>query len=155
MAIRYPEDITIPTDEEIRKTIESGIESNEHLNASAVEVTVEDGVAALTGSLDAYWKKRLAEDIAASTIGVTAIDNAIHLTTEEEVVDEIIRDGIEKALDENLNVRREWIEVQVDQGIVTLTGTVPDFNAARAAYASAVFTQGVQEVRNDVKVKNQ
>lgn len=153
MMIRYPDDITAVTDDDIRAYIENGLSDNKSLNAAAIGVTVNEGVVILQGGVDAYWKKRLAEDIASYATGVIEIKNEIHVESKEEVMDDIIRRDIETALKENLNVRAEWINVDVDHGVATLTGAVPDFNAARAAYTAALYVNGVSGVHNDLKVK--
>ena len=153
LIIHYPDDITVPTDEDIRSTIATTIEWNNNLQSNRVEVSVDDGVVTLKGAFDKFWKKRLAEDIAYSTTGVIAVENQIQIKPKEEVIDEIISRDIHAALDRNYQVDSESIEVKVENGLVVLTGEVPDFNAARAAEISAQHTNGVNEVRNQVVIK--
>lgn len=151
--IRFPDDITVPTDEDIRSSIETGIQWNSSLNANAIQVQVNEGEVTLTGKVNAYWRKRLAEDIASATSGVIQIHNQIDIVVKNEVMDEAIQKDVEAAIDRNLNIKLEDIQVEVNDGVVTLKGTVPDFNASRAAYVSAIYTSGVNEVKNFVKVK--
>lgn len=153
MIIRYPDDITAVTDDDIRAYILNGLQDNKSLNATAVNVEVKEGIVVLRGSVDVYWKKRLAEDIVSYTTGVIEIVNEIQVEEKEEVMDELIKGDVEKAIDGSLNVRLEWVSVDVDHGVVTLTGVVPDFNAARAAYVSALHVDGVADVHNNLKVK--
>ncbi len=153
LVINYPDDITVPTDEDIRSTIATTIEWNNNLQSNRIEVSVNDGVVTLKGSFDKFWKKRLAEDISYSTTGVIAVENQIKIKPKDEVIDDIIKRDIQAALQRNYQVDAESIEVKVEDGIVTLSGEVPDFNAARAAEVSAQHTNGVSEVRNQVVIK--
>jgi len=153
LVISYPNDITVPTDEDIRSTVATSLKWNNNLQSNKVEVSVNDGVVTLTGGFDKFWKKRLAEDIAYSTTGVIAVENKIKIKPKEEVIDEIIARDIHAALDRNYQVDVNSIEVKVESGIVTLSGEVPDFNAARAAEISAQHTNGVSEVRSHVVIK--
>jgi osmotically-inducible protein OsmY len=154
LMIRYPDDITAVNDGDIKEWIVNGIKDNRSLNAAPIEVKVTDGMVNLKGTVDAYWKKRLVEDISLSATGSINVQNEIRVESMSKTVDEIIKQDIHKALNDNLNVRSEWITVEVNDGVVRLTGNVPDFDAARAAYVSAVFVDGVVDVRNDVVVKN-
>lgn len=153
LVINYPDDITVPTDEDIRSTVATSLEWNNNLASNQVEVSVDDGVVSLTGAFDKFWKKRLAEDIAYSTTGVIAVENKIKIRPKEDVVDEVIARDIHSALDRNYQVDVNSIEVKVENGIVFLSGEVPDFNAARAAEISAQHANGVSEVRNQVVIK--
>ena len=153
LIIKYPEDITVPTDEDIRSTVENTLKWNNNLNADSIDVNVEEGLVVLEGKTDKYWKKRLAEDITLSTVGVTSVDNKIKVEPYERVLDEIIAQDVKAALERNYQIEAQDIDVEVKDGIVKLTGVVPDFNASRAAYVSALYTNGVNEVRNDIQVK--
>ena len=44
------------------------------------------------------------------------------------------------------------IEVEVETGVVTLTGTVPTYHAHAEAYNAAMNTVGVVEVHNNITV---
>lgn len=153
LVINYPDDITVPTDEDIRSTIATTIEWNNNLQSNRIDVDVNDGVVKLSGAFDKFWKKRLAEDIAYSTTGVVAVENLIEIKPRGEVIDDVIKRDIYAALERNYQVDAGDIEVKVENGIVNLFGEVPDFNAARAAEVSAQHTDGVSEVRNQVIIK--
>jgi osmotically-inducible protein OsmY len=154
LMLRYPDDITAVTDDDIRAWIINGIQDHRTFKSFPIDVSVDEGIVTLNGTVDAYWKKRLADDIASSSPGVIAVQNEIEIESMTKTFDEIIKQDIIKGLDNNLNVKSEWIHIEVNNGVVRLTGNVPDFDAARAAYVSAVYVDGVVDVRNDVVVKN-
>lgn len=153
LVINYPDDITVPTDEDIRSTVATAIEWNNNLQSNRVDVSVKEGVVTLKGAFEKFWKKRLAEDIAYSTTGVIAVNNEIGVKPTEQVIDDVIKRDIEAALQRNYQINAEDIDVKVENNIVNLYGEVPDFNAARAAEISAQYTDGVSEVRNHVIIK--
>lgn len=54
---------------------------------------------------------------------------------------------------EHVEVRTdEDIKVEAEDGLVTLTGTVPDWHAFRAAFHTASHTAGVVELNNRLVV---
>jgi hypothetical protein len=61
-----------------------------------------------------------------------------------------IRVEVAHALKTDPHTRREEIEVEVDEGVVTLSGKAP-VRAAREAEALARRVAGVREVRNDIE----
>jgi hypothetical protein len=54
-----------------------------YLDASQIEVSVEDGEVTLEGSVDSRWSKRLAEDLAAAVRGVWDVHNRLRIPREE------------------------------------------------------------------------
>jgi osmotically-inducible protein OsmY len=64
-------------DERIRKNVADRLVDDTDLDASDIEVGVEDGAVTLSGSVDSLWDKRRAEDIAKSVIGVSGVINKL------------------------------------------------------------------------------
>ena len=59
-------------DERICKKVTDRMVDDTDLDASDIEVGVDDGAVTLSGSVDSLWDKRRAEDIAKSVYGVRA-----------------------------------------------------------------------------------
>jgi osmotically-inducible protein OsmY len=110
-----------------------------------VEVSVDSGVVTLTGSVDAFWKKTLAEEISQS-LGVVRVVNKLSVVPGMDMNDEKIAGDIVNAIDRNLHVDAGSVNVKVHQGDVTLSGKVPNWMGYRSAYEAALFTRGVREV---------
>jgi len=64
-------------DERIRKNVTERMADDTDLDASDIEVGVENGAVTLSGSVDSLWDKRRAEDIAKSIPGVRGINNKL------------------------------------------------------------------------------
>jgi hypothetical protein len=69
--------------------------------------------------------------------------------------DERIRDEVCEALSNDHHVDASEIDVKVESGIVTLTGTVGDRHTKRAAESCIEHLSGVEDVRNDLRVQRQ
>jgi osmotically-inducible protein OsmY len=67
-------------------------------------------------------------------------------------VDKDIAQDIESALERNQYVDAENVTVKVEDGKVTLTGTVSSYYARGTAYDAAAFTLGVLQVDNHIVV---
>jgi len=67
------------SDERIREEISDRLTENDWLDASDIEVNVQNGEAVLSGTVDSRYAKRLAEDIADSVSGVTNVQNNLRV----------------------------------------------------------------------------
>jgi osmotically-inducible protein OsmY len=67
------------SDQRIEEDVNEALTQNSHLDASNIEVKVDQGVVTLTGTVDTRRDKRLAEDIADSCPGVNDVDNQIRV----------------------------------------------------------------------------
>ena len=64
-------------DERICKKVTDRMVNDTDLDASDIEVGVDDGAVTLSGSVDSLWDKRRAEDIAKSVYGVRGVNNKL------------------------------------------------------------------------------
>jgi hypothetical protein len=69
--------------------------------------------------------------------------------------DERIRDDVNERLTHHPDVDATEIDVQVSQGVVTLSGAVDDRHARRLAEDIAEGVSGVREVQNQIRVQQQ
>jgi hypothetical protein len=72
---------------------------------------------------------------------------------DEEPGDDEVRDAVYRRMSADAWVDAERIEVQVEDGIVTLTGEVDDFMEARYAWDDAWEADGVRGVVNNLTVR--
>jgi osmotically-inducible protein OsmY len=139
-----------PSDENMEKMINSSLKFNSTIDSSEIRVSVYSGEVTLEGSVANIWEKLKAEDIAAEVRGVRGISNEIAIIPEENILDELIAMQVVEAIDRDSSVDVDMIDVKVENGIVTLSGTVPDWRARAAAFDAALFTAGVKHVENDI-----
>jgi osmotically-inducible protein OsmY len=64
-------------DERIRKNLNNRLADDTDLDASDIDIGVDNCVVTLRGSVDSLWDKRRAEDIAKSILGVKGVNNKL------------------------------------------------------------------------------
>ena len=152
--VEIPTTEKVPTDDELQTNIETSFILSNDIDSSDIDVSVKAGVATLKGSVDAYWKKLKAEDIASSLSGIIAIINKLAIVPTEDYIDKDIADDIMDAITRNINVDAEAVDVRVEDGVVSLSGTVEDWNAYEAAMDAAKFTPGVIDIDDNLIIES-
>lgn len=67
-------------DDRIKEDINEQLSRHPHLDASEIEVMVEQGEVTLSGTVDDRYAKRMAEDVAEQVYGVTDVQNQIRVS---------------------------------------------------------------------------
>lgn len=119
-----------------------------------VQVSVDqNGIATLSGTVPLYENKEDADKIAHKIKGVTGVRNEIQVAGNESDAE------IEKKLGPELAYSREGygnvfdaIIMNVQNGVVTLSGHAHDYPDRDAAVGYAATTPGVKEVIDDIQV---
>jgi osmotically-inducible protein OsmY len=139
------------------------------VDPSGVHVTTHGGVVTLSGEVSTEEQKTRIENIARHTRGVRKIVNKVHVRAPaktadpkqgsgrqeigETLDDEWMEKRIEIDLALNRNVNLEDIDVEVNSGVATLSGTVQDETERVLAEESANDINGVRQVRNNLRVE--
>jgi len=147
----YPPSTVVPLDSAIKANAESVLTWNADIDATEIEVNVKDGVVTLKGTVPHYWQKDKAEDLVSDLSGVLLVDNQIDIVPTERISDELIAKDIRDELERSLATPGD-VEVKVENGVVTLTGTVVGYVERQAAYNAAVRTAGVRNAINKTSI---
>lgn len=150
LEVNYAEGV--PKDAELANNVENALAWNSYIDASRSIVSVEGGIVILEGDVDSYWKRKHAEDIVSGLSGVLAVENKLAVVPTKDFSDETIADDIVAAIDRHALLNNDDVTVEVADGAVTLTGTVPSVWASRSASDIADRTSGVVKVRNDLRI---
>jgi hyperosmotically inducible protein len=125
-----------------------------------IDVDTLDGVVTLRGKVDSETMKTSAETIARGTDGVRNVVNELmveDLTAgerrEENNADLNIKTAVGRALTGDDDVRRVNVDVDVTEGVVTLSGVVHNDAEKAEAERLAREVDGVTDVVNDLKVE--
>jgi len=130
------------------------------------DVTVSDdrdkGVVTLGGNVTADGDKAQVESIAKSMAGSQVVSDQIAVippgdASDAKAVNSDLDDGITKNLDAALiqNRLKKAVKFDVKNGVVTLTGDVNSDNKRSRAQAVASAVPNVQQVVNEIQLKDQ
>ncbi len=147
-----PTTFPVPNDTEIASNLRNTLEWNPTLDSSRIEVSVHEGTVTLNGSVDSYWQRSRVEQLVSNIGGVTEVHNLLKVEPAGGISDDEIRKDIESTLARNTFIDSSRINVRVDKGVVTLSGTVDDYLTYRTAQDIANFTSGVIDVQNDLVI---
>ncbi len=151
--IQYPTDAKIPPDPEIEDRVKQILGWTDSLANQTIQVSVSAGVVALEGTVNAYWKRIMAENLASHIFGVVKISNRLAVVPGRKIVDEVIAKNIISALDRSRLVDIDMISVKAKDGIVTLSGSVPDLRTHQSILHFAGRITGVTDVVSKLQVQ--
>ncbi|MBD3192673.1 MAG: BON domain-containing protein [Candidatus Heimdallarchaeota archaeon] len=150
ISVKYPPAYTIPSDKEIKSSVENLIAWNPNIDSTDIDIKIKNGFVDLEGTVDAYWKKTRVEQIASGVSGVLEITNKLAVVPTEDIVDKVVAEDIASSIDRKFSVDIEDVNIKVKDGKATLSGTVPNWSAYRAAIESAENTAGVTEIVDNI-----
>ncbi len=143
----------------------------QHLKEDALRITIDvkDGTAELSGQVSTRARQELAKQVALSVNGVREVRNRIAVAegpeakapvakavdkVEREVADGLLEARVKAKLLEEVGKVAFDVEVEATDGVVSLSGTVPDASRRELAVAAAKRTKGVRELHDLLKVKD-
>lgn len=139
------------TNAEVQNKVLEELRWTPSLQAAGIEVTVQDGVVTLRGRVGNYAMKKAAERAAKAIKGVRAVVQKIEVSPGQRS-DEDLAGAIRYVFDWNSQIP-SGLQVQVRQGLVSLTGEV-DWPYQKAAAEKAVQPLlGVSGIRNLIALK--
>jgi osmotically-inducible protein OsmY len=124
------------------------------VNAAHIGVTANAGVVTLTGHVETFAQKHAAEAAAVRVRGVKAVAEEIQVELPFERTrgdDDIAAAAIER-LAWDTSVPADAVSVRVDQGWVTLTGSVAWYFQKEAAEQDVIRLHGVVGLSNQIAV---
>lgn len=139
----------------LRQDIVDELEFEPSVDAAHIGVAVECGVVTLTGHVSTYDQKATAEDVVRRVKGVKGIAQEIEvrpLGANQTADDEIAKRALE-SLRWNTLVPQDSIQIKVQSGWVTLTGTVGWHYQMAAAEKTVSSLAGVRGFNNSIEVK--
>jgi osmotically-inducible protein OsmY len=143
------------TDTELQQDVMNELKWEPTLRAAEIGVAVKDGVVTLSGYVDSYVKKLVAERAAARVVGVRAVAEEIQVRLPGSLKrsDEDIAGMVANILEWNVLVPHDRVKVMVQDGLVTLSGEV-DWGYQKFAAEEAIHhLMGVVWFSNQITVK--
>jgi osmotically-inducible protein OsmY len=165
------------SDVQIAEDIREALLRDPYVDRFEITVTVVEGTALLYGTVDSYFERNRADDLASRVFGVVDVTNHLRVdfdtsSTYDPYVDDAyvgqdalagyerraplktdaeIEDAIESHLWWSPFVNSDNVTVSVTNGIATLTGTVGSWSERQAATKNA-YDGGATLVSNDLTV---
>lgn len=141
-----------PSDGEIAKNVRSLLAWTPEVQPDQVQVSVLAGVVTLQGTVNQFWKKWKVENMIHNLGGVIDVKNHLVVVPTENVIDQEIAKHIEAALDRDVHTFAQQVNVKVEDGKVSLTGSVPSWYARWRAFDIAAVTPGVAHVDHELQI---
>lgn len=145
------------SNEKLQRDVQDAIKWEPLLHAAEIGVIVHEGIVTLTGTVDSYPKKTEAEQAAKSVAGVTAVVDDIEVRLAKGFIksDTDIAESVVRALKENWSVPDSKIKTTVDNGWVTLEGTLHWDFQRQAAKNAVRYLTGVRGLTNKLKIQSE
>ncbi|MBD3351121.1 MAG: BON domain-containing protein [Candidatus Lokiarchaeota archaeon] len=153
LKVEFKPTFVIPSDEDIKSSIESILLWDTSVDSSEIEVKVTGGIVTLIGNVDAYWKIIHIEELIWNVNGIIDLINKIAVVPTEDFIDKEIAESIVNAIARKINVSVNDVDVKVHDGEVELLGTIPDYRAYQAAMNAATYTNGVVNVEDKLVIE--
>ena len=143
------------TDAELQQDVMNELKWEPTIEAAEIGVRVKDGVVTLSGYVDSYVKKWAAERAAARVSGVRAVAEGIQVRLPSSLKrsDEDLAAAVANVLEWNILVPHDHVKVQVQDGLVTLSGEVDWWYQKNAAEEAVRCLMGVVLFNNEIRVK--
>jgi len=146
-------DVPERTDARIRSDVVTALAADPATEAFEISVAVDDGEVTLSGEVDSWAEKTLAADVARDISGVVDVANELTYEVTLDQADPEIREAIEQRLRSDASLDSGLIGVTVNDGVVTLTGSVASAAEKTEASTEAWMVAGVEEVNNNLEVQ--
>lgn len=142
------------TDLEIQQDVMAEIKWEPLLIVSEIGVAVKNGVVTLSGLVDMYTKKLLAEKAAQRVQGVKAIaeDIKVNILGTDKKSDSEIAETAADVLKWNSSILEEQIKIKAENGWLTLDGEVEWEFIKTSAEKALENLVGVRGITNNIKI---
>ena len=145
----------IKSDAEIQRQVLDELKWDSRINEAEVGVVADRGTVTLTGIVDSYAKKLVAQEAAHLVRGVLDVANEIQVRTPASPVltDTELAQAVRRAIEWSALVPAARVQTTVSNGWVTLTGEVECLRERVDAERTIQDLSGVKGVTNAITVK--
>lgn len=139
----------------LKTDIQEALDFEPGIKSQNIIIKIEDGIVTLTGSVENYYEKFLAENTIKNIQGVKGVVEEIQVKFGEslERSDEEIAKAAIRALEWDASLPKDKIKVVVERGTVTLSGEVEWQYQRDKAYHDIRYLFGVKHVTNTISLK--
>ncbi|MBD3392988.1 MAG: BON domain-containing protein [Chitinivibrionales bacterium] len=139
------------SDSAIADALESVLRQDPSVSAHAITVDVEEGIVTLSGWVGNLLEKERAIVVAKTIKGVRGIVDAVEPNPVARE-NQDLREDIRRALALDPVAESFEIDVAVDDGVVTLSGSVDSYAERRIAVNAAKGVKGIREIIDEISI---
>jgi osmotically-inducible protein OsmY len=137
-------------DQDIARAIRQALEWDVLVPEDRVHSTVSQGWVTIEGEVDTRSQREDAEAAIERLAGVRGVTNQIVVKSRVRPSAERIRCSIVEALDRQVHREANRIDIDVNDGVVTMTGTVRSWAEKNAVLSVAQFAEGVERLKDEL-----
>ncbi|MGV8949308.1 MAG: BON domain-containing protein [Candidatus Paracaedibacter sp.] len=139
----------------LKTDIQEALEFEPGLKSLNIIVNVENGIVTLSGSVENYYEKYLAEKAVKNIHGVKGIIEELQVKFGESLQrsDEEIAKAAIRTLEWDSSLPKDKIKVVVEHGIVKLSGEVEEQHQRERAYQNVRYLYGVRSIISTIFLK--
>ena len=142
------------SDAELKSAVTDELAWTAGVDNAHIGVAVMDGGVTLSGEVDSYPEKLIAEHAALRVRGITAVAQEITVRNQwMEMNDTDIAREAREALERAVDVPAGTVKATVHDHVVTLTGQVPWQFQREAAGRAVHYLRGVRDIANAVAIR--
>jgi hyperosmotically inducible periplasmic protein len=148
------------SDAALTARVKAALMDNEETKANDIQVETRNDVVQLSGFVDSVMTQEAALKTARAVPGVAEVRNDLDLRSVDRTAGQASKDGAieakvkaEIAKDEELASASD-LNVEVNGGIVQLSGFVPSLEEKNRARDAATRVGGVKDVRNNIALEH-
>lgn len=142
----------VPVDSAIEETIRTQLNATTAIPADRINISSTDGIVAMNGYTSNLLAKKRATEIAQATSGVISVINNLRITANRP--DDAIQKDVYRALRTDPATENWEITVEVNNGLVRLTGAVDSWQEKKLTSTITAGVKGVTEVKNNIIVSH-
>ncbi len=140
-----------PTDTEVAEAVRRALEWDVFVDDRKLQSTVSEGFVTLEGEVDYLSQREEADRAVRRLKGVRGLLNKIRVRPVRADSD-ALRRRIEETLERRASREADRIQVEVEDGLVTLTGRVHSWQERDSVVGAVAHGPGVQDVRDHLRV---
>lgn len=138
---------------DLRSVVLDELAWDSDIDAANLNVTVDDDVVTLIGTVRSFSAKIAAQEAAHRVRGVRDVANDINVVLMDKRTDTELAQAIRSALEWDVAVPHKQIQTTVSNGWVTLEGNVPRLSLLELTARIVRRIEGVTGITNNIKVE--
>jgi len=144
------------TNRQLQTDVQDAISWEPLLKQTEITVEATDGIVTLSGIVGSYIKKSQAEDIAKKITGVKAVVEKLEVefNNDDEKSDAEIAVEVLNALKANKDIPFDRVQIEVENGHVTLDGKLEWNHQKQAAQQVASTISGIKVLTNRIEIES-